>query len=66
MLWKGRNGKTLLAVAAGLFMTGRQEFNGMTVSRPVVAMGDTLGFLPGTLNEKCIRGSNRFMTLVNS
>jgi PhoH-like ATPase len=24
----------------------------MTVSRPVVAMGDTLGFLPGTLNEK--------------
>ena len=24
----------------------------MTVSRPVVAMGDTLGFLPGTLQEK--------------
>ena len=45
-------GKTLLAVAAGLYMTGRQEFNGLTVSRPVVAMGDTLGFLPGTLNEK--------------
>jgi PhoH-like ATPase len=45
-------GKTLLAVAAGLFLTGRKEFNGMTVSRPVVAMGDTLGFLPGTLNEK--------------
>jgi PhoH-like ATPase len=49
---KAGTGKTLLAVAAGLFMTGRQEFNGMTVSRPVVAMGDTLGFLPGTLNEK--------------
>jgi len=45
-------GKTLLAVGAGLFLTGRKEFNGMTVSRPVVAMGDTLGFLPGTLNEK--------------
>jgi PhoH-like ATPase len=45
-------GKTLLAVAAGLFLTGRHDFNGMTVSRPVVAMGDTLGFLPGTLNEK--------------
>jgi PhoH-like ATPase len=45
-------GKTLLAVAAGLFLTGKHDFNGLTVSRPVVAMGDTLGFLPGTLNEK--------------
>ncbi len=45
-------GKTLMAVAAGLFLTSQRTFNGMTVSRPVVAMGDTLGFLPGTLNEK--------------
>jgi PhoH-like ATPase len=45
-------GKTLLAVAAGLHLTGRRDFNGLTVSRPVVSMGDTLGFLPGTLNEK--------------
>jgi len=45
-------GKTLLAVAAGLFLTGQRTFNGMTVSRPVVSMGDTLGFLPGTLQEK--------------
>jgi PhoH-like ATPase len=45
-------GKTLMAVAAGLFLTAQKQFNGMTVSRPVVAMGDTLGFLPGTLNEK--------------
>jgi len=45
-------GKTLIAVAAGLFLTSQRGFNGMTVSRPVVAMGDTLGFLPGTLNEK--------------
>jgi PhoH-like ATPase len=45
-------GKTLMAVAAGLYLTSLKQFNGMTVSRPVVAMGDTLGFLPGTLNEK--------------
>jgi PhoH-like ATPase len=45
-------GKTLMAVAAGLYLTGQRDYNGMTVSRPVVAMGDTLGFLPGTLNEK--------------
>ncbi|MCX6959477.1 MAG: PhoH family protein [Verrucomicrobia bacterium] len=44
--------ETLMAVAAGLYLTAQREYNGMTVSRPVVAMGDTLGFLPGTLNEK--------------
>jgi PhoH-like ATPase len=45
-------GKTLLAVAAGLHLFWSQIFSGLTVSRPVVAMGETLGFLPGTLNEK--------------
>ncbi|MBV9673096.1 MAG: PhoH family protein [Verrucomicrobia bacterium] len=45
-------GKTLLAVAAGLHLFWSRIYFGMTVSRPVVAMGDTLGFLPGTLDEK--------------
>lgn len=45
-------GKTLLAVAAGLHSVFTKSFNGLTVSRPVVAMGDTLGFLPGSLEEK--------------
>ena len=45
-------GKTLMAVAAGLYSIYGNLYNGMTVSRPVVAMGDTLGFLPGTLDEK--------------
>lgn len=45
-------GKTLLAIAAGLHAVFGKAFNGMTVSRPVVAMGDTLGFLPGSLEEK--------------
>ncbi len=45
-------GKTLLAVAAGLHLHWAHAFRGLTVSRPVVAMGDTLGFLPGTLDEK--------------
>ena len=45
-------GKTLLAVAAGLFLTLNKEFSGLTVSRPIVAMGDTLGYLPGNLSEK--------------
>ncbi len=45
-------GKTLLAVAAGLHGVLKKDYNGLTVSRPIVAMGDMLGFLPGTLNEK--------------
>jgi PhoH-like ATPase len=45
-------GKTLLAVAAGLHSVFTKNYNGLTVSRPVVAMGDTLGFLPGSLEEK--------------
>jgi len=45
-------GKTLLAVAAGLHAVFSKNFNGITISRPVVAMGETLGFLPGGLEEK--------------
>lgn len=45
-------GKTLLAVASALHATFNGEFNGVTVSRPVIPLGDTLGFLPGSLEEK--------------
>ncbi len=45
-------GKTLLAVAAALHSTFGGEYNGVTVSRPVIPLGDTLGFLPGSLEEK--------------
>jgi len=45
-------GKTLMAVAAGLHEMFNRRYNGITVSRPVVAMGEQLGFLPGSLDEK--------------
>jgi PhoH-like ATPase len=45
-------GKTLVAVAAGLHEIFNRRYNGITVSRPVVAMGEQLGFLPGSLDEK--------------
>ncbi len=45
-------GKTLLAVAAGLHQVFAHTYAGITVSRPIVAMGQTVGFLPGTLQEK--------------
>ena len=45
-------GKTLLAVAAGLSQVFSHTYQGLTVSRPIVAMGQTVGFLPGSLQEK--------------
>ena len=45
-------GKTLLAVASALQATLAGDYAGVTVSRPVVPLGDTLGFLPGALDEK--------------
>lgn len=45
-------GKTLVAIAAGLHEMFERQYNGITISRPVVAMGEQLGFLPGDLDEK--------------
>ncbi|MEZ5434892.1 MAG: PhoH family protein [Verrucomicrobiales bacterium] len=45
-------GKTLLAVASALHAVTEGGYSGLTVSRPIVAMGETLGFLPGSLEEK--------------
>ena len=45
-------GKTLLATAAGLSQVFDQTYQGLTISRPIVAMGQTVGFLPGSLQDK--------------
>ncbi len=45
-------GKTLVAAAAGLHGIFERSYTGMTISRPVVPMGDSVGFLPGDLEEK--------------
>lgn len=50
---KAGTGKTLLAVAAGYFLTEVEDkYDRLLVSRPVYPMGKDLGFLPGTLEEK--------------
>jgi PhoH-like ATPase len=46
-------GKTLLAIAAGLYSTiDKHFFNKLLVSRPIFPMGKDLGYLPGQLEEK--------------
>lgn len=46
-------GKTLLALAAGLYKTVEEGvFRRLLVSRPVYPMGKDLGYLPGDIEEK--------------
>ena len=53
LVGKAGTGKTLLAIAAGLYMVLEKEaFKRVLVSRPVVPMGKDIGYLPGAKNEK--------------
>lgn len=53
LVGKAGTGKTLMAIAAGLEATISQRFySRVLVSRPIIPMGNDLGFLPGDVNEK--------------
>jgi len=53
LVGKAGTGKTLLAIAAGLFKTADEgAFSRLLVSRPVFPLGKDLGFLPGDIEEK--------------
>lgn len=45
-------GKTYLAMAMAIAALKRKEVGRVILTRPVVEAGESLGFLPGTLNEK--------------
>ncbi|MGC8765232.1 MAG: PhoH family protein [Brevinematia bacterium] len=45
-------GKTYLAVGVGLHLLFKNQINRLILTRPVVEAGESLGFLPGTLEEK--------------
>jgi PhoH-like ATPase len=53
LVGKAGTGKTLLAIAAGLYsVTETEHYSRLLVSRPVFPMGRDLGFLPGDVEEK--------------
>lgn len=53
LLGTAGTGKTLLALAAGLTMTMEQKvYNEIIMTRETVAIGEDIGFLPGTEEEK--------------
>src|SRR3954462_9646010 len=51
---KAGTGKTLLSTACALYQTydDTSRYDGVSISRPVIALGKDIGFLPGTLEEK--------------
>lgn len=53
LVGRAGTGKTLLALAAGLQKASEENvYRKLLVSRPVVPMGNDLGFLPGDMDEK--------------
>lgn len=51
---KAGTGKTLLSIGCALHQThdDHSRYDGVSISRPVMALGNDIGFLPGTLEEK--------------
>lgn len=51
---KAGTGKTLLSIGCALHQThdDHSRYDGVSISRPVMALGKDIGFLPGTLEEK--------------
>lgn len=50
---KAGTGKTLLALAAALHqLLNNEEYERVAVARPIVTMGNDIGFLPGDIEEK--------------
>ncbi|MEM9399490.1 MAG: PhoH family protein [Verrucomicrobiota bacterium] len=49
---KAGTGKTILSVAAGLYLAQRGYYEKLMVTRSVIPMGRDIGFLPGTMEEK--------------
>jgi len=51
---KAGTGKTLLSIACALHQThdDHSRYDGVSISRPIIALGKDIGFLPGTLEEK--------------
>ncbi len=53
LVGKAGSGKTLLALAAALELTVRQNvYERILVSRPIVPMGNDIGYLPGDKDDK--------------
>jgi len=53
LVGKAGTGKTLMALAAGLFCVLEEKmYNKLLISKPVIPMGKDIGYIPGSIEEK--------------
>lgn len=53
LIGQAGTGKTLLALAAGLYKVMEEtRYRKLCVARPIIPLGNDIGFLPGDVNEK--------------
>lgn len=52
LVGRAGTGKTILAIAAALYQVERNMYTKCIVARPIIPMGNDVGYLPGTLEEK--------------
>lgn len=52
MVGPAGTGKTLLALAAALEQLKNKTYRRISVARPIIPMGEEMGFFPGTVQEK--------------
>jgi PhoH-like ATPase len=53
LIGRAGTGKTLLALACGLSkVLGEERYNKLLVSRPIMPLGQDIGYLPGTKDDK--------------
>ncbi|MGB8698294.1 MAG: PhoH family protein [Thermosynechococcaceae cyanobacterium] len=53
LVGKAGTGKTLLAIAAGLYkVADERQYSRLLIARPVIPMGKDIGYLPGDIKEK--------------
>ena len=52
LIGKAGTGKSLVTLASALDLVSRKEYNKFIIYRPIQAVGNDIGFLPGTMEEK--------------
>ena len=55
LIGRSGGGKTLITLASALELTiNRREYNKLIIYRPIQSVGNEIGFLPGTMEEKLL------------
>ena len=51
---KAGTGKTIVSTACALHLVSQDFYEGLSITRPVISLGQEIGFLPGDMTEKML------------